>query len=84
MWQTETPKPLPAASILDAGTVRLTINAKDLDGWQWQHFILSFGRDSEQAHSECLATWPRDALRIARENLDAFEKTLEEATDGLS
>lgn len=76
-WKTTSPKPPLPCSVLDIAPVHLSVNSPDDGKRQWQHLCISFGKYSEDDHGECLKTWPREALRLAREKLDRFESTLD-------
>jgi len=91
VWTTETPEPQPVSSTLERGPVSLSVAPANKGDRQWQHFLLSFGRYhkdvrdedivseiTENDHAECLRTWPREALRLAREKLNKFEEQLNE------
>ena len=44
------------------------------DAESWQHFSLSFGVFAkDRTFSECLESWPREAIAEARRRLDEFE-----------
>ena len=80
-WTREIPKPKPTKPVakLISGEVELKISPSSIDGsaelWQW--FYISFGEHSSETMDECCKTWPREAIRLAREQLDAFEAALD-------
>jgi hypothetical protein len=74
MWNTTTSKPL-RTSVSDDGCIRLSL--EETKDHVWQFMLIAFGETSDKLHAECLTTWPREAIRIAREKLDAFEASLE-------
>lgn len=78
MWRTETPEPQPEQSVISCGHIQLSVGQAHDSPQRWEYFSLSFGRFSNEPHKECLKTWPREALRLARENLDQFEEQLDE------
>lgn len=49
----------------------------------WQYFTVSFGAFGKpnQPIEECLRDWPREAIRLARAELDRFEAQLERETN---
>lgn len=75
MWQVKRPDPQPIQSIMDTGKIRLTI--EEMTTKRWQHFSLSLGAFTEEPHEICLKTWPREAIRLAREELNRFEARLD-------
>lgn len=62
-------------SVVNFRDVRLSVLSHP-DGRQWQHVLFSFGRHAASDHEACLARWPQEALRLAREQLDRFEAQL--------
>lgn len=47
-------------------------------GRQWQWFTLSFGEFSEAPLSECLETWPKRAIQLARQAVRELDRRLQE------
>lgn len=75
-WELQQPKPAPEPSmVVEIGNIRLAVTPKT--GECWQHFLMSFGEYAADSTDDCMATWPREALRLAREALDKFESQLE-------
>ena len=75
-WKTETPPEPHTKSVLTCGELRLAI-WKDADDEQtYQHAHLSVGQFSDASHEECLKTWPREAIRLIREQLNKLEAEL--------
>lgn len=75
MWKTD--KPVESTpSKLSRGPITLTVD--DSGDQQYQSMILHFGVLSQQSREECLASWPREAIRLAREHLDRFEARMQE------
>ena len=78
MWKSAPPRPHVAHSEIRSGPVSLSVIAlADTDPRQWQFLSLTFGRHSTAPHTECLETWPREALALARQALDECEALLE-------
>ncbi len=78
-WKHPDPDPPGLESEAKYGNVRLLV--REDSQRQWQSVILCFGRFSEQTHEECLESWPREALKLARTALDEFEAQLPEADE---
>jgi len=78
-WETDTPeRTITERSTLNCGPVRLSVKMYEGDPRTWQHFLLSFAEPSEGSPELRRMEWPREALRMARAELDAFEASLEE------
>ena len=80
MWKTApppVPSPTPHSEFRRHPiglSVRQAIDSPD----QWSFFELALGMSSSKTHAECLKTWPREALALARQALDEFEQYLKE------
>ena len=48
------------------------------NGKRWQYMSVSFGRHADRTVSESMDLWPREAIALARAELDKFEASLEE------
>jgi hypothetical protein len=82
MWKTAPPpiQPLGPVSEARSGPVGMsirTVQRADGDLQRFQYLSISLGRHTTAPHAECLKTWPREALTIARQALDDFEEFLE-------
>lgn len=76
-WKQEQPDPRPGPeSKLDLGDISLSVNPR-VDDEQFQWLCMSFGRNSELPHEECVKNWPREALKLARVVLDRLEAKIE-------
>lgn len=77
MWKRES-VPATENSVIYSGSCRLAVSpATSGDpGKKWQHFQISFGRFTNDDRPE--VTWPREAIGLAREELDALEAKLAE------
>ncbi len=74
-WKYPEPNPpLPEAKIR-FGDVHLTVKPSD-NATQWLGMSLCCGRFSDSSHEECLESWPREVLKLARKALDDFEAKL--------
>lgn len=78
MWKTRAPEPQPESSVLECENVRLSVGEARNDPRKWKYFSMSFGVHTNQPQSDCLKTWPREALQLARQELDRFEARLDE------
>ena len=78
MWITVPPQdpPLPS-SVLRCGPVTLSVGLVAHDPRRWQYFGLAFSVFSEDSQGACEDSWPREAIALAREELDALEEYLE-------
>ena len=79
-WKTETPEPRTPRSTMDYGGVTLSIspaNDHANPGELWQWASLSLGKHVVAEPSDCLSTWPREAVRMLREAIDKFEEELD-------
>ena len=75
MWKTEPPQPKYDRAVFDDGDIHLAIMTHN--GEQAQHISVSVCRFSDQSREKCMETWPREAIRLARQKLNAFEAQLE-------
>ena len=75
-WTDESTMNWSHESTTNKGPFQLSVGPGS--GRRWQHFTFSFGRHSEAAHEECLKTWPREAIALARKELDDLETLLGE------
>ena len=70
-------KPRPVIrSEIQVGNVVLSVSTQADTDKRWQFFCFSFGKYSGATHAECLSSWPREALRLARAELDALESKI--------
>ena len=72
-WTQEEPTPREQTILLRREDILLSVDGADR---HWQHFMLSFGVFSEATTEECKATWPREAIAVARRKLDEFEEAI--------
>jgi hypothetical protein len=57
--------------------VQLAVSdAEGQDHETWQYLSLTLGRFSDGGQDECADTWPREAIRLAREAIDRLEAEL--------
>lgn len=76
-WDNQTPH-VRQSFVYFNGVIRMSVSDAESDpNKRWQHFQFSFGESSPNSIDECKATWPREALALARKALDEFEATLE-------
>lgn len=77
-WKTTQPVAPPRESVLESGHIRLSVRKDEADSERtWQYMIMSFGEHRKASHIECLGTWPREAIALARAELDRLEATLD-------
>ena len=75
--QVKETKPIPGKSTVNSDCIGLSISpSQNAPGGQYQHLLMSFGVHSERSHEECLESWPREVLKLARKALDDFEAKL--------
>ncbi len=75
-WKHPKPEPpLPEAEI-KFGDLCLRVVPNNTST-RWQSLLMTFGKFSDQTHEECLKSWPREALRLAKKALFDFEAALE-------
>ena len=82
-WINETAPQPPRQSSIEHGALRLSVSphATDPSREQWQWCIMSFGSHSKASHEECLESWPREAIALARKELDELETFLTEGDE---
>lgn len=78
-WKTTPPAPAKEQSMIECGPVRLHLSDSPCPeaGRTWQHLSLTFGRYSQRTPSDCLDTWPTEAIALARAALDRLEAEIE-------
>jgi len=77
-WKHEPAEPTEERHTMRAHGV--TISIQDASGdptSRWQGLVMSLGAHTKRRASECLETWPREAIAKARAALDSFENSLE-------
>ena len=82
-WETQEPELKPPVCVMDRGPIRLTVSDAYRDPLRrWQHLHLHVGQHTTMHADDCLRSWPREALAMARLALDEFEAKLEENSRG--
>lgn len=88
MWTKEIPKPTPTKPEASAECDKIHLKVQPAygtdDGRLWQWFDCSFGVHSTASLDACCEIWPREAIRLAREQLDKLEAQLETGKTGES
>jgi len=80
-WETEV-QPYELSVTLNVDSeLRLNVAPASKNGeiMTWHYFQLHFGRIIERPVSDGLNLWPREAIEIARQKLDALEAQLDAA-----
>lgn len=76
MWHTEPPEPVAPRSVLWCGAIRLSIGPSQTSPALWQYLAMSFGAHTNRSADVSKEAWPREAIRMAREELDRLEEKL--------
>lgn len=77
-WKKQPTQIVQHKSKLDQGDIHLAVWREEGDTQEYQNCLISFGEFSGASHEGCLKTWPREAIRRVREQLDQFEAALPE------
>lgn len=76
MWKKILPKQEPVEEKyeieLDGVCIRVGQSTSS-PGELWQWFMFSFGEHTKADFAEAMETWPKEAIKIARAQLDALE-----------
>lgn len=77
MWQAAPSMPVDQHT-LRHGPITLTVEPADgiAANTIWQYCRIGFGRHSTATTEECLVSWPRQAIELARLALDDLEAEL--------
>lgn len=78
-WETTpTPRAIPESTIT-IGSCQLAVREHDATAdKRWQFLLISFGEFSDAPMDECLKTWPKRSIQLARHALSELQRRLKE------
>ena len=79
-WETADPRPEPPKlrRAMKFGDLELSVSEARDSNQRWQYLSLTMGMFTVESVEAAMESWPRDALSLARQQLDAFEAALDE------
>jgi hypothetical protein len=73
----ETPQPKREA-VITIGSCQLSVSERQDLGTRWQWIMFSCGEFSDSPLDECLETWPKRAVQLARQAVRELDQRLQE------